>query len=164
MTRVVCLFLFLALSPVPGQAQNPERTGLFREHCGACHDGAGRLARESLEVVDGTVRGRRSGTALTEFLPGHAGGFSVEVVQAIDRVLLRVAQGKGRFQERCGICHRSAEGLARHRLILKEGQLRGRYSGRDIARFLVSHGTRSREEADFFHGVLRRWAPTAARP
>ena len=159
MTRLLCCLLFLALWPASGRAQVPERPGLFRELCGGCHEGAGVLARESLDLADGILSGRRSGAILTDFLPGHAGGFKAEDVQAINRALLRVAQGKGRFQERCGICHRSAEDLARHHLILVDGVLRGRYSGRYISAFLTSHGTRSGKEADFFHAVLRRWAP-----
>lgn len=157
--RLVCLLVLLTLPPVSGQAQGLEQTGLYWEHCGGCHDGAGALARKSLDLVDGVLRGRRGGTPLRDFLPGHVRKLSLEEVRVIESALLRVAQGKGRFQERCGICHRSAEDLARHHLILADGVLRGRYSGRDIGEFLASHGTRSGEEADFFHKVLRRWAP-----
>lgn len=161
MTRVACLLLLLALWPIPGMAQGPEQPGLFRALCGPCHDGAGALVRDSLDLVDGILKGRSSGTPLRDFLPGHVRDLSAEDAQAIDRALFRVAEGRGRFQERCGICHRSAEGLARHHLILAEDVLRGRYSGREIGPFLAAHGTRSNEEADFFHAVLRRWAPSA---
>ena len=163
MTRLAWLLVLLALSPVPGQAESAQWTGLVRERCGGCHEGAGALARDSLDLADGVLRGRRTGTALRDFLPAHLRGLSAEDARAIEAALLRVAQGKGRFRERCGICHRSAEDLARHRLILVDGVLRGRYSGRRIDAFLVSHGTRSGEEADFFRAVLRRWAPSANR-
>jgi mono/diheme cytochrome c family protein len=75
--------------------------------------------------------------------------------------VLRVAQGRGRFIERCGICHQSAETLARDKLILVGGALRGRYTGRDMTTFLLRHGTRDAEEAAFFERVLRRHTPTS---
>ena len=137
-------------------AQVPERPGLYFERCGRCHGGAGELAVKSLTVVDGRLVGRKSGRDVAEFLKRHYGRLSAEEREIVTQALLRVAQGRGRFKVRCGICHESAEALARLELILVEGELRGRYTGRMIADFLIGHGTRSADEAAFFTDVLRR--------
>ncbi len=51
------------------QASTPPR---FQERCGRCHESAAALARESLELRDGTLYARKSGQALAQFLPRHA--------------------------------------------------------------------------------------------
>lgn len=149
--------MLLAAAP-PRAAEPSVETGLFQEHCGRCHSRAGVLLRESLEVVDGTLRTKKSGKELQAFVAGHFGRRSQQDIEAITAALLRISRREGRFQQRCGICHSSAEDLARHELMLTGGELRGRYSGRDIGEFLQRHGTSSPEEAAFFEDVLRRIA------
>ena len=132
-----------------------EQPGLFQEECGKCHDRAGTLVRDRLKLVDGVLTTRRTGRDLRAFLPTHFDRRSTDEVAAIYKELLRVAQGRGWFEVRCGMCHTSAEDLARRALILRDGKVVGRYTGRDIAAFLRGHGTGSAEEAEFFEGVLR---------
>ena len=133
-----------------------EQPGLFQEKCGRCHDRAGPLVRERLTLADDTLVSRESGRDLRVILPKHFGRRGADEVAAIYRELLRVARGRGWFEVRCGVCHESAEDLARDALILRDGALVGRYTGRDITDFLRRHGTGSAEEAAFFEGVLRR--------
>lgn len=94
------------------------------------------------------------------FLGNHFGGRDEAVVATIHMELLRVARGGGSFRRQCAICHVSAEALARDSLILRDGDLFGRYSGRRIADFLPRHGRlATREDAAFFVDVLRRNLP-----
>ncbi len=164
MRRIALLALVawgvLAGWPSPA-AETVEQPGQFLKRCGACHEGAGKLAEQSLLVVDGVLIGKDSGRDIRDFLAGHVGGLTGAQLEAVYRALLRIAQGGGRFRERCAICHVEASALAREKLILVEGQLQGRYSGRDIATFLAGHGTRDPEEAAFFDRLLRRFAAAA---
>jgi hypothetical protein len=160
LTILFCLsiatgLLFAAASRADDASVTP---GLFQEKCGRCHDRAGVLVRERLDLVDETLKGRASGRDLREILPRHFGRRPNQEVEAITQALMRLARKQGRFQVRCGICHASAEEVVRHRLIIVEGELRGRYTGRDIGEFLTRHGTSSAEEAAFFEDVLRRIA------
>ncbi len=172
--RVLPLVAVLGLAPLFGPAsagptmerREPDpseasqlRPGLFQDKCGGCHERAGALVREQTVVTGGALTGARSGQDLREFLRGHFGRPSAEEIEAIYAALLRIAQGKGRFHVRCGICHDSAEALARRALAVRDGMLLGRYTGRDIAEFLRGHGTESAQEAAFFEGVLRRQLP-----
>lgn len=141
--------------------EKDEQPGLFRERCGACHEGAGVLAKQSLVVVDGVLFGKDSGRDIRDFLPGHFGRLTEPQLGAVYSALLRVVRDGGRFEARCAICHREATALAREKLILVDGQLRGRYTGRDIGAFLTGHGTRNPEEAAFFEGVLRRFTTSS---
>jgi hypothetical protein len=142
-------------------ADTTERHGLFQQRCGDCHEGAGKLAEESLFIVDGVLFGRDSGRDIRDYLADHFGGLSGARLESVYRVLLRNAQSGGRFKERCAICHVQADALAREKLILVDGQLKGRYSGREIGTFLTGHGTRSPEEAAFFERLLRRFTASA---
>lgn len=152
---VIAALWLLSGSP-PMASEAVLQPGLFQTLCGRCHDRAGVLVRDSLDVTDGILRARRSGRELSKFLPGHFGRPSPQQVDAVSQALLRIARQQGRFQTRCGICHASAEDLARHELIIVDGTLLGRYSGRKIGAFLERHGTSSAEEAAFFEAVLRR--------
>ncbi len=153
---VIALASLVMAGSMPLAAQTLERPGLFRERCGNCHEGAGKLVKETLVVVEGVLRSRGSGSDVRGFLKHHLGGLSPQEAAIIYQVLLRIAERGGRFQQRCAICHVSAEELTRDKLIITDGVLRGRYTGRDIGEFLLSHGTSSPEEAAFFEGVLKR--------
>ena len=159
-------FCAVLLGAAPGGAQSiewrepfggvGEQPGVFQDKCGRCHDRAGPLVRERLTLTDDGLVSKATGRDLRAILPKHFGRRGEDEVAAIYRELLRVARGRGWFEVRCGVCHESAEDLARHALILRDGALAGRYTGRDIADFLRRHGTDSAEEAAFFEGVLRR--------
>ena len=144
--------------PGPAGVATPQ-PGLFQDKCGRCHKRAGPLVRAQLTLADGTLVGADSGQDLRAFMRRHYGRPSAEEIEAIYAALLRIAKGEGRFLVRCGICHRSAERMAHNVLVVKDGTLRGRYSGRDIEAFLLGHGTESAEEAAFFTEVLRRQRP-----
>lgn len=159
MRRFPILFVLAAacLAPAAAAQDRPPR-GLFQERCAGCHEGVGRLVEDRLVLEDGVLRGRYGGEDLRTFLRDHVDGLRPRQVERLYAVLLRVAQGRGRFQERCAICHVTAEDLVHERLILADGVLRGRYTGREVGEYLLRHGTSSAEEAAFFERLLARIA------
>jgi len=130
--------------------------GLYFERCGACHGPAGQLTQDGL-VFDGEVlRTRRAQVDLRDFLHSHRGSLSTSEIETVIGELRRVAQGRGRFQEKCGICHPSARTLARNKLVIRDGVLVGRYSGREMDTYLAGHGRLVAADVSFFIGVLTR--------
>jgi hypothetical protein len=73
-------------------------------------------------------------------------------------MLKRHTEAAGQFREHCAICHDHARELARLELIIVDGRLRGRYSGRDMAEFLKEHGRLDAAGVAFFHDLLSRMA------
>jgi mono/diheme cytochrome c family protein len=163
MTRSALTCILLAamlLNPLPGAAQDDEWPGLYFEKCGRCHGDAHALLDERAVLRGDILVGRSSGKDLRAFLDRHFGRRDEEQVAKIYMELTRVAQGGGRFRQQCAICHVSAEALARESLVLRDGKLFGRYSGRRIADFLIGHGRlETSDDAAFFEEVLRRNMP-----
>lgn len=140
----------------------PGRPGLYRERCARCHGDAGTFAPARLEIVDGVVRSRSSGRALAQVLRDHPGRPDVETVAALAVVLAEIVEGGGQFERRCAICHGSARSLAQRQLVLDDAGLHGRWSGRDIERYLADHARLDAAGAAFFTEVLGRFAPRRA--
>ena len=64
------------------------------------------------------------------------------------------------FRDKCTLCHRNAVRLARIWLIVRDGRLVGRYTGRDIEAFLHNHGRLSDEEVGIVIKMLKRQLAT----
>lgn len=128
---------------------------LFADHCGRCHGHAGPFARESLKLQNGEVVGRKSGVPVRAFLPTHMGKPSKTTIDVlVDTFRLQLARA-GLYQDRCTICHARAKKLARSKLIIRDGQLVGRYSGADTAAFLSGHGRLTADEAIMVERMFR---------
>ncbi|MBE9553969.1 MAG: hypothetical protein IMF05_10945 [Proteobacteria bacterium] len=154
------LSVLVALAPWTAMAQDAKWPGLYFEQCGNCHGSADALLEERAILKSGVLLGRSSNRDIRTFLGSHFGQRSSEDVDIVYREILRVARGGGRFKQQCAICHVSAEELARKSLILRDGELYGRYSGRRIADYLTGHGRlATQEDAVFFEQVLRRNLP-----
>jgi hypothetical protein len=67
--------------------------GRFKNQCGMCHQKATRLARKSLIVVDGELRGRYTGNTIRTFLLDH-GRLDAQEAAFFYDVLLEVTQGR----------------------------------------------------------------------
>lgn len=154
------LLAWLLVAPWPAAAQPAEWPGLYYEQCGKCHGDAHTLLDERAELRNGDLVGRRGGRDLRNFLGDHFGRRDKTALETIYMELLRVARGGGRFRQECAMCHESAEALARESLLLRDGELYGRYSGRRVEDFLTVHGRLDTgEDVDFFIEVLRRNMP-----
>ncbi len=144
-------------------AADDDARGLFQARCGKCHERAGPLVRETLRIEDSRLVRRGAGADLAAFLKRHPRGLSAAEQAAIYDALLAIAQYRGRFQESCAICHGTARELARDYLVLRDGALIGRYSGRDMAEYLPGHARMDAVDAAFFEDVLRRVTRSLAR-
>lgn len=98
---------------------------------------------------------REGGEPVASFLTGHMGGQGAAEIDALVEMMTRQIESHALYEERCRICHDRARELARLELIIRDDVLRGRYTDRDIARFLLSHGRSSADEAALLTGMLR---------
>ncbi|PLX37691.1 MAG: hypothetical protein C0606_05260 [Hyphomicrobiales bacterium] len=174
---IVFLALFtglaaLMLAPyaaVDGRAQTLMQTidphALYEARCVRCHPPhAGEFVPSALERdEDGTIVGKHRGAAIDDLLVNGHGRLSKEEVPVMLDHLTRIFELGSLFRNRCLICHDRAVDLARERLALKDGRVIGRYSGRDIATFLQSHGRLSLEEIAPVIDMLTRQIATAQR-
>ena len=119
----------------------------FESRCFACHGHAGDFARGSLTEEIGILSGIKSGRNVGAFLHSHGGGLSPSDIDLFIETFTGQLHSGGFYQDRCKICHDRAYELARLRLIMRDGRLVGRYSGRDMARFLPGHARMTDEEA-----------------
>lgn len=133
---------------------------LFEGRCGGCHQHAGDLARESLVIADGILRGQTSRREIRALLPAHYGNLNPMEAEALYDLLLWQNGAGGEFKARCAICHIRARELAQTNLVRDGDVLRGRYSDRDMTEFLTNHGRIEAMEVDFFIQLLMRLAPT----
>lgn len=120
---------------------------IFEERCASCHGHAGEFVRGALTERDGTLESLRTGRPVSEILTSHAGGLEPDKVALFVEVFTAQLRSGGFYRERCDICHGRAREFARLRLIVREGRLTGRYSGRDIEAFLPGHARMTAEEA-----------------
>jgi hypothetical protein len=156
----IIAFALTIFTAISGSARADDYPGLYFDRCGRCHGTAEALFDRKAALRDGKVVGRRSGRDLRVFLGSHFARRDKAEVDAIYAELLRFARDGGRFKQQCTICHVSAESLARKSLVLRDGELFGRYSGRRIADFLPGHGRLATPaDAAFFDKVLRRNLP-----
>ena len=128
---------------------------LFESRCGACHGHSGAFAHETLILSDGDVRSALTGRDMAAFLPTHRGALTADEAELLLDMFRRQITWGGVFQARCRVCHDSARALARHDLVIREGRLLGRYTGRDIADFLAGHGRADSAEQVILIEMLR---------
>lgn len=146
------------LAPQPrADAQTSPHT-LYETRCAGCHEPHAReFAQKSLDLKDGRVFLKGTDKALAEFLTRHPRKpLSKEDAETLDRQLAAMLQTGFLFQEKCVSCHERASVLARLRLIERDGKLLGRYTGRDIAGFMLEHGRLTPDEAEIIVAMLRR--------
>ena len=139
---------------LPVALAGPDPHEVFESRCTACHGHAGAFVRENLTLADGVLQGLANGRAVAPFLAHHRGGAAPDEVAVLVDMFQRQLAWGSLFETRCRDCHRSARGLALQKLIVRDGVLRGRYSGRDIAVFLKHHGRTTPAEQQILGEVL----------
>jgi hypothetical protein len=131
--------LFLS-PPTMAQSLIGDPHALFEDRCGRCHGHAGAFALEKLTIENDEVVGQRSGKVVLKTLASHFGRLTdVEARQVVDMFRRQIEAG-GLYQTKCRICHDPAKDFARRTLMLRDGQLFGRYSGRPVVDLLSYHG------------------------
>lgn len=140
-----------------GQVANPHR--IYEDSCAGCHaPHSGDFVWDELGVSDGVLVGARSGRAVENYLRSGHGGVTTDKAEVLLAHFRIIRDSGGVFIEKCRICHVTAVELVRNNLILDEGKLTGRYTGRDIGAFLDGHGRLSPEEVSEMLSVLTRVA------
>ena len=148
------LVILFATIAQPAEAQPPDAHMLFETRCGRCHDHAGDLARETLLIENGELVSKKNGRRLLDFLPSHFGNLEDDEIDVLSETFKRQISSDGLYQKKCRDCHESARDLAQRELILRNGQLIGRYTGADIRRFLTYHGRLSDAEQTIVYDRL----------
>lgn len=148
------LVILLATIAPLAVAEPIDPHALFENRCGRCHDHAGDLARETLLIEKGELVSKKSGQRLLDFLPDHFGKLAAEEVSVLSETFRQQILTDGLYQKKCRDCHGSARNLAARELVLRNGQLVGRYTGADIKRFLGYHGRLSDVEQTVVHDML----------
>jgi hypothetical protein len=150
------LLLAATVSHSPAKAADLHR--LWEERCAECHGEAGPFAHRTLAADGDRLVGRRPERDLLAFLRRHQGGLPEADAQAVYAMLLAQAETQPLFRERCGLCHPKAADLVRGALVLRDGVLVGRYTGRPTADFLKNHGRIEADELPVFLDLLTRLA------
>jgi len=149
---LVCFKLSIATCVV-AETIDPHR--LYEDQCSGCHAAhAGEFVHGSLDYSRGGAIGRKTSKGLRAFLTEGHGGLNAQQIDALLDLFLGI-HNRGRvFHDKCRICHDRATELARSRLIIIDGRLMGRYSGRDIEEFLSRHGRLEGREVEMMTQTL----------
>ncbi|MBK1838683.1 hypothetical protein JHL17_14785 [Azospirillum sp. YIM B02556] len=156
MRTVLALALIAPALLLAGPGGSTDLHRFWEQTCGDCHRHAGDFARRYLTVRDGRLEGGHHKDDLLVFMGHHY--LPQDLVQPMYEMLLAQATTSPRFKERCGRCHESAADLARETLVIRDGMLLGRESGRAVAEFLPRHAKLglTAEETAFFVDLLTR--------
>ncbi len=158
------LALAAGLSTI-ARAQDADVHEIYERSCGGCHaPHAGEFARATLSVRDGRVVSQKSGRDVEAFLGQGHGGVSPSEASALVRQFRSILSTGGVFEAKCRICHDRAVVLARANLIVCDGKLRGRYSGKDTAEFLSHHGRLEPAEIQTMLAMFKRQLTTEVSP
>lgn len=145
------------VTATPTSAQQLDPHQLYEEKCAGCHQPhAGEFVHEKLLGSDGKIQGRNSRRELRAFLEKGHGGLTPAELEIILTHLTAIQRSGRVFHDKCLICHDRAVNLARSKLIMRDGKLVGRYTGRDIAEFLSDHGRLTADEVPKMVEVLIR--------
>lgn len=155
---LLLIALAVMLGWLPVQAQTVDPHALYESRCARCHEPhASDFARAQLKVEGGAVIGTKTGHELSALLDGHRGTnlTTIEIRALVDHFAAMMETGWV-YQKKCTICHEPAVKLARIWLIMRDGRLMGRYTGRDIEGFLGNHGRLTAKEVQIVTKMLQR--------
>jgi len=157
--RRLTAFLFLAIlattSTVLAQETDPHE--IYERSCARCHEAhAGDFAHNRLELKDDRLIGTSSGRDVETFLAGGHGRLGAAERQILIDQLIAIRRSGRLYHDKCLTCHERAADFARSRLIVKDGVLMGRYSGKKTSDVLQDHGRLAPDEVGRMIEVLRR--------
>ena len=153
----VFLFLIALVAASTASAQETDPHAIYERSCARCHEAhAGDFVHNRLDLKDGRIISKSSGRDVKTFLDGGHGRLEAAERQRLIDHLIAIRQSGRLFHDKCLTCHDRAAQFARSRLIVKDGVLVGRYSGKKTGEFLRGHGRLSPDEADRMIEVLTR--------
>lgn len=146
------LAILIAPAALASEA-DPHR--LYESKCASCHfPHAGEFVWLELDTGQEPLVGRNSGRSVAALLEGGHGRLTPADAAILVAHFQAIRASGQLFRTKCRMCHDTASELVRRALILRDGILTGRYTGRDIAQFLTVHGRLTPAEAEQMLGVL----------
>lgn len=163
LTRYLChgAVVLLGWAVMASAQTTPDPHEVFETQCLSCHGHAGSFARSHLHLKEGEPMTSR-GLPVATFLATHKGGLPVAEIAAMLDMFRQHLTSDALYEQTCRFCHDRARDFTLREMILKDDRLTGRYSGHDIASFLVGHARLTAEEAQTMTGILRSFLD--ARP
>jgi hypothetical protein len=158
-------FLFLVALAVAASAgaQETDPHAIYEQSCARCHEAhAGDFVHKRLDMKGGRLISTSSGQDIEAFLSEGHGRLGPAERQILIDQLVAIRQSGRLFHDKCLTCHDRAAEFARARLIVKDGVLVGRYSGKDTGQFLQGHGRLAPDEVSRMIDVLKRQLQTQA--
>lgn len=138
---VLYLLVLVFIGGPAALAQPIDPHELYEQRCAGCHaPHAGEFVHDNLKRLSNKIVGRDTGRELRSFLADGHGKLVPLEIDVIVVHLESILETGALFRENCIICHDRAVVLARRQLVLRNGRLLGRFSGRDIGIFLENHG------------------------
>lgn len=160
MRKLIFLIVLAHVSPVfaaelSSQTIDPHQ--LYEQSCARCHEPHARdFVHKKLIRPGENLLGRKSNKDVRELLKAGHGKLRLEEIETIVDHMTIIYQSGRLYHKKCRICHDRSVKFARLNLILKEGKLFGRYSGKDIEQFLSAHGRLKTNEVSKMVDVLKR--------
>jgi cytochrome c5 len=124
------------LSPAAGAATDLH--DYWDSRCRECHGDSAAFARSTLRVEGGRLLGRHHTEGLATFLRQHY--LSDDLLVPVMQMLQAQVTTSPVFKEKCAGCHGTAADFARESLVMRDGVLVGRVSGRAVRDDLQRHG------------------------
>jgi cytochrome c553 len=156
------LALTFATGPARAQASDPH--ALYEESCARCHGAhAADLAHEMLVLEDGIALSRTSGEAVRRILLGGHGKLSASQADDLTDHLTAILGTGGVYRQKCLGCHDRAVRLVRGSVIVRDGRMISRYTGRDMSAFMLKHGGLTQNEVGVILEMFARQLRTASQ-
>lgn len=158
------ILAWLMLFPTAEGAQAIDPHAVFEKRCSRCHEQhGGDFAQKTLTLTpDGKLLGKKTAVRVEEFLADHFGKPSEYDIAALVDMFTRQLRSGGLFKQKCRVCHTNAKRLARTKLMLRDGQLVGRFTARKMREFLARHGRLEGDEVETIRAMLEWQLRTAA--
>jgi len=155
------LVLIIMLTAGIAQSDPVDPHAVYEQKCTRCHeDHARAFADQHLLVKGDRVIGKRRSRDLAKFLNNGHGKLNPTEVAPLVAHFKSVIGANGLYKQKCRMCHEPAVNFSRIKLIMKDGKLLGRYSGRDIKEFMNEHGRVTQDELPIIMDALMRQLET----
>ncbi len=132
------LSVLAALMLAPAARAAPDLHDYWDTRCRECHGDSATFARSTLRVEGGRLLGRHHTEGLATFLRQHY--LADDLLMPVMQMLQAQATTPPVFKEKCAGCHGTAADFAREALVMRDGVLVGRASGRAVREYLQRHG------------------------
>ena len=148
---MICLMLSVLMAKAfatESEGKAPDAKKIWDKTCFTCHGDSDHIARNFLTVVDGKLQGPIHKETFITFLGNHY--LSKTKADAVYAMLLSQATSKSRFEQECSSCHQNKAELVYKNLVLNNGILYSRKTGKPTYGFMETHEELKKEDVRFF--------------